>query len=370
MSDAIQVVHSARSEIGRRSSNDDAVFVDEEAGLYVVCDGTRGHFGGRNAGQLAVHGVQTHLNELRGGYPTAIDESARRMVDSLVATAHTRITAAQASDPDLTGMATTFASVFWRGAEALVSHVGDTRVYLHRGNQLTLLTEDHNLDHYMRQHPEFKPKVAYSGKTLVRALGLKQAPPRVDHRRVAVQKDDLLLISTDGLTDATPEITVSTILSTIEINSVEEVSSALVRAALGHGTMDNVSLVVLHATDGAVVAGPRTEVFELGNEAGSSLVLGWLAFLDKPHKGQVVPLAASTVVGADPGCAFHLEEEYISSRHAEFLRTQHGFVLRDLGSTNGTFINNVKVVEPHGLVDGDRVRMGRTEMIFKSYAHE
>ena len=151
---------------------------------------------------------------------------------------------------------------------------------------------------------------------------------------------------------------------------MEEVSKSLVRAALNHGSMDNVSLILLHATD-RPPEGPRTAVFDMVDTADSrNLILGWIVFLDEPHKGRVVPLDASIVVGAEPGCKVKLAEDFISARHAEILRTQHGFVLRDLGSTNGTFINDVKVVDPYGLVDGDRVRMGRTEMIFKSYAQE
>jgi serine/threonine protein phosphatase PrpC len=366
----LHLLQASCSEMGRRSSNDDAVLVDEEASFYAVCDGTRGRFGGRTAGQLAVLAIQSRLAQLRSALPGIIDNNARNLVDSLVATAHAEIIAAQAADPELAGMATTYASIMWRGHAVLVSHVGDTRIYIWRDGALRQLTEDHNLEHYMKLNPQFKPKVKYPGKTLVRALGLKQSTPKVDHTQVTIQKDDLLLISTDGLTDATPEVTLATILSLVEINDITEIARSLVRAAMNHGTMDNVSLIVLHVTD-RPAEGPRTAVFELDQAThGRYLVLGWLVFMDELHKGRVFPLDASTVVGADPGCKLSLPGDYVSSRHAEILRTQHGFVLRDLGSTNGTFINNIKVVDPQGLVDGDRVRMGRTEMIFKSYGQE
>jgi serine/threonine protein phosphatase PrpC len=364
----LRLVCGHLTETGRRSSNDDAVFFDADAGLYVVCDGTRGRFGGRTAAELAVHGIHVRLDEVRGSLAAADPRTAEQLVESMAAAAHMRIFAAVASDPTLAGMTTTYASVLHRGSELLVSHVGDTRVYLWRAGALQQLTVDHNLENYIKQNPSFRPKGKYSGKTLVRALGLKQTPPPVDHLQLEIKKDDQILISTDGLSDSLPEMTLGAVLDKQRIASIDEVVAALVRAALNHGSMDNISLILLHATD-RIPEGPRTAVFELATTTGTQhIVLGWLVFLDDPHKGLVVSLEASTVVGADRGCKVVLTEDFISSRHAEILRTQHGYLLRDLGSTNGTFINNVKVVDPHGLVDGDRVRMGRTEMIFKCYA--
>jgi PPM family protein phosphatase len=369
--DRLHLLHASHSEMGRRSGNDDALLVDPQAGIYAVCDGARGRFGGRTAAELAVDAMQPAIPEVAREADAGLSPVVERAVEKMMMQAHGHILSAQASDPALEGMTTTAAMVVHRGRQVLVSHVGDTRVYLYREGQLELLTTDHNLENYLKENPNFKPKVRLSGKTLVRALGLKTSMLKVDHRQLALQKDDLLLINTDGLTDSLPTLSLASILGTVRLRPLEEVTHALVRAALSHGTTDNVSVILLQFSD-KVAEGPRTTVFELDAVPASQsqqLVLGWLVFLDPPHHGRVVPLEASTVIGADPDCKIVVAEDYVSGRHAEVMRTEHGFTLRDLGSTNGTFINNGRAQE-ECLVDGDRIRVGRTEMVFKSHSLE
>ena len=58
---------------------------------------------------------------------------------------------------------------------------------------------------------------------------------------------------------------------------------------------------------------------------------------------------ATIVVGGDPT---------VSSRHAELTVDRGGAVVRDLGSTNGTFVNNQRLAAPRRLADGDVLRLG------------
>jgi len=259
--------------------------------------------------------------------------------------------------------------VLQRGNEALLSHVGDSRVYLYRAPELRLLTRDHSLENYLRDNPHVRPKVKRPGKTLVRALGLKSSKLGTEHHRVALEKNDVLLICTDGLTDAVPQWTLRELLAGVPYLSLRESAQCLVRAAMSHGSMDNISVVLLQVTD-RVEMGSRTILYEV--EAASSdtaVVLGWLTFLEGPRRGDVIELKASTVIGADPRCRVVIDQDYVSSRHVEILAEEHGFVLRDLGSTNGTFVNDVKV-EQAPLVDGDVIRVGQSPVVFKSHRIE
>ena len=62
--------------------------------------------------------------------------------------------------------------------------------------------------------------------------------------------------------------------------------------------------------------------------------------------------------------AFALEDGSISSRHAKITRTAEGFVIEDVGSRNGTFVNGDKVTEKRVLNDGDLIRLGKVIMTF------
>lgn len=79
--------------------------------------------------------------------------------------------------------------------------------------------------------------------------------------------------------------------------------------------------------------------------------------------GHRIPLGAQTYVcGREVDCDLPLDDERVSRRHAQILWTGQGFVVEDLGSTNGTFVNN-GAVQRGPLNHGDQLKIGRT--IFK-----
>jgi len=80
-------------------------------------------------------------------------------------------------------------------------------------------------------------------------------------------------------------------------------------------------------------------------------------------------LAAITVLGRDNSADVILDDPGISRQHTEIRVTSDGPHLianiRDLGSTNGTFVNGERITSQR-LTDGDRVNVGRTTLIFRA----
>lgn len=70
------------------------------------------------------------------------------------------------------------------------------------------------------------------------------------------------------------------------------------------------------------------------------------------------------VIGRAPGSGIVVSDGSVSSQHAKLTRTAEGFVLEDLKSRNGTFVNGEKVDKPRLLLDGDLVRFGKMIMTF------
>jgi hypothetical protein len=92
--------------------------------------------------------------------------------------------------------------------------------------------------------------------------------------------------------------------------------------------------------------------------------IGWLIPLQGPNRGELYTLSPSTSIGNDPGCTVCLQDRFMSSKHAE-IKVENGvWVLKDLGSTNGTYVNN-KRVDKHELVDNDFVKFGGSMIKFK-----
>jgi hypothetical protein len=74
--------------------------------------------------------------------------------------------------------------------------------------------------------------------------------------------------------------------------------------------------------------------------------------------------AAVTVIGRSRRCDIVLTDPNVSRQHAEIRRQDDGFLLRDLGSTNGTRVNR-RDVQQAVLQHGDRIELGTTELLFE-----
>jgi hypothetical protein len=77
--------------------------------------------------------------------------------------------------------------------------------------------------------------------------------------------------------------------------------------------------------------------------------------------GPGYPIGQELTVGRAGGCAVPLPDDtFVSSLHARVYRTDQGVSVEDLGSTNGTFVNQDRVTAPVPLARGDRLKVGST----------
>lgn len=90
-----------------------------------------------------------------------------------------------------------------------------------------------------------------------------------------------------------------------------------------------------------------------------------LEVLSGPLHGQTIPLEAEvTTIGSASGSTLQLSDSGVSRKHAGIRKTDGGFELADLGSTNGVYVNGEKVAR-RKLQQNDIIRVGATEMVFK-----
>ena len=111
----------------------------------------------------------------------------------------------------------------------------------------------------------------------------------------------------------------------------------------------------------------KTQAFVIDASGGPSgmQLCGWLIPLQGPQKGELFSLQPTTIIGTDPKATVVLQDKFMSSKHAEVKAENGIWVLKDSGSTNGTYVNN-KRVERHELVDNDFVKFGSFMLKFKS----
>jgi two-component system, cell cycle response regulator len=84
---------------------------------------------------------------------------------------------------------------------------------------------------------------------------------------------------------------------------------------------------------------------------------GLLTVVAGPQAGVMFTLGPLTILGRGKGCQIRIDEPVISREHARIRRVADGYVLDDLGSRNGTFVNGAPVTS-HELAEGDRVSFG------------
>lgn len=84
-----------------------------------------------------------------------------------------------------------------------------------------------------------------------------------------------------------------------------------------------------------------------------------------PGIGRDHAVGTECVIGRAPDVDFTLEDPNASRRHSRVLAEGDAYVIEDLGSRNGTFVNGARVVQREALRDGDVVRIGGTEFVFR-----
>lgn len=114
------------------------------------------------------------------------------------------------------------------------------------------------------------------------------------------------------------------------------------------------------AMDAASIDAPLLATGDRGDN------VAWLVPLEGAMTGELLQVKGRTIIGTAEDCNVRLFDAAISSRHAEItIGAQNRFRINDLGSRNGTYVNDKQIASVE-LVDGDNIRLGRTTFRFKT----
>ena len=103
-----------------------------------------------------------------------------------------------------------------------------------------------------------------------------------------------------------------------------------------------------------------------GTYHGRKLV-GWLVSFTWNKEGQDYQLReGKTIIGADNKCDIMLGDKEVSGHHSTVLYRSGKFKLKDEFSTNGTLVNDIEIDTQAELKDGDKITVGKTELLFRA----
>jgi protein phosphatase len=219
-----------------------------EAYAMLVADGMGGQAGGEVASREAVRG----LIELAVETPDWILRLDERSRPELLRRFAERFRALQGalvervrSAPELAGMGTTLTLACSLGADLVIAHAGDSRVYLFRGSQLHQLTRDHTMAQALADAGAITPEAVAThpmAHVLTNAIGAHEGGVRAELHHLLLEHGDQILLCTDGLTDMVGNEAIAHTLATT--TSAEAACRALVDLALAGGGRDNVTVVL------------------------------------------------------------------------------------------------------------------------------
>lgn len=253
------VSHFEQSDIGllRHNNEDSYLVVDqyctdydlEKFGLFfVIADGLGGHAAGEIASKMACEeAVSVYYNgDAMARQGSDGSESNVSRLEKTLWSVHDRIINFSREHDELRGMGTTLSALALINDQALIAHVGDSRIYRFRNHSCERMTIDHTENQLLIDTGKIQ-----SGQEsnhccrhiITQALGGGGDLASVFTRAENVQRGDLFLLCTDGLHDLVTDHEIEKIFA--EHPLPKAASDELVQAAIRKGGHDNVTVMVI-----------------------------------------------------------------------------------------------------------------------------
>jgi serine/threonine protein phosphatase PrpC len=255
----MRAIATGLSDVGlQREHNEDSFVVLNEHDLYIVADGMGGHRAGDVASRLATETIAEFFRSTAADdvtwpfhFDTNLSEDENRLLTG-IRIANRQIYERSAKSRECRGMGTTVVgALFSRKKNRIyIGHVGDSRCYRVRGNELALLTRDHSLiNDYLIAMPDLteEQKNELPKNVITRALGM-QDQVMVDLLADEPQPGDTYLLCSDGLSGMLPDDEILDVL--MSTDEIAEGCRRLIERANEHGGEDNITAVLVRIDDG------------------------------------------------------------------------------------------------------------------------
>lgn len=217
------ILFSFKTNIGKYRENNEDYFCNYKDEFFLVADGLGGHPGGEVASKLAVEAAiesyqTTKRLELKEKIKNCFEEANKAVYQ-------------KAMELGILGMGTTLVGAVIKDNKFMIGNVGDSRAYLLHDSLLTQITRDQETD--------------LEG-WLLQAMGLEETV-RPDYYFGKLEKGDLLLLCTDGLTDILTDGQILAALKKTENNqkALVKKTKELINDALNAGGDDNITVCLV-----------------------------------------------------------------------------------------------------------------------------
>ena len=232
------------TDIGkRRKLNQDYVYTSEMPvghlpNLFMVADGMGGHNAGDYASRYTIETIVEDIQNSEDDSPVFVLEKAIKAANKL-------IRQKSEEEIELSGMGTTVVAATISGNNLCVANVGDSRLYIINKRTIRQITRDHSLVEEMVRMGGLKREMAriHPDKNIItRAIGA-QDDVEVDFFELTLEKDDVILMCSDGLTNMIEDEEIRMIMQ--GQRDIVEKAESLIKAANNNGGKDNIAVVLV-----------------------------------------------------------------------------------------------------------------------------
>ena len=261
----------------KRSKNEDFIHIDNERKLYIVCDGVGGAGNGMVASKMAAESCASFIEQGTSAfddfYKTGNIHHLETLVKDAMQHACSEVFYAAHKNSKFHGMASTMTSVLFVNYRAILGHVGDSRLYLVRNNQVYVVTEDHTLGREVRERQEMTEEDIKKNKLdhiLNRSIGYFKSV-EIDTLVFDILPGDELILCSDGLHNylRTPV----QLIPMLEHEESNACLSEMVQFAINGGGNDNISVILIQTK--------LEESIYMGFDSGRTALLNDFSILNK-----------------------------------------------------------------------------------------
>lgn len=234
------------TDIGmKRKANQDNIYASKDSNvpLFLVADGMGGHKAGEIASKMAKDIIVNNFELREDSLKDKLDIT--RFIKSSIEETNTKIYLKASRNKEYKGMGTTLTMSYIEDNTVYLGHVGDSRAYIIRDGKINQLTEDHSYVNQLLKTGTITKEEAknHPNKNMITKAVGSSSILEVDLIEFKFKEDDILILSTDGLTNMVSDLE---ILEYFNKNiPIQKTCEELVKRANFKGGQDNISIVAV-----------------------------------------------------------------------------------------------------------------------------
>ncbi|RKD27834.1 protein phosphatase [Caminicella sporogenes DSM 14501] len=238
---------AVKTHIGKiRENNEDSFYIDEDNhSVFIVADGMGGHNAGEIASKMAIEIVSEYIKENWSNVNLKDKFEVHSLLREAIERANKKIYEKSLVNKELDGMGTTLTIAIIDKTFLYIGHIGDSRAYVLRNDDLFQITQDHTLVSELLKNgtiTEIEAKNHPKRNIITKALGTgyNVEPELINYQ---IKDNDIIILCTDGLTNVIENDEIKKSFS--KFSSLQETCDYLINLANERGGYDNITIIAI-----------------------------------------------------------------------------------------------------------------------------